>query len=87
MFQNVVGTDESGQVPSGRKILDTMKEDGPIPGTSKSSSTNGNSNAPTVSEIEERLAALRGVPVETVRKPRLVSYSTCTTQIANVCKF
>ena len=70
----MVGTDENGQVPKGSKILDSMKEDSLIPGTSSSKTNGSTSKAPTLSELEERLAALRGVPVEAIRKPRLVSY-------------
>lgn len=74
ILQVVTGKDENGDIPTGRKVLDTMREDPLIPGLSNgnTSTRNDNSNAPTVSEIEERLAALRGVPVEVVRKPRLV---------------
>uniref|UniRef100_A0AC34FSR6 FYVE-type domain-containing protein n=1 Tax=Panagrolaimus sp. ES5 TaxID=591445 RepID=A0AC34FSR6_9BILA len=68
----VTGKNENGEVPTGRKVLDAVTSDSYFPGTSNGNhSTNKNSNAPTVSEIEERLAALRGVPVEVIRKPRL----------------
>jgi hypothetical protein len=50
-----------------------MREDDPLfPRSNGGNASSGNSTAPTVSEIEERLAALRGVPVEVVRKPRLL---------------
>uniref|UniRef100_A0A914QEC4 FYVE-type domain-containing protein n=1 Tax=Panagrolaimus davidi TaxID=227884 RepID=A0A914QEC4_9BILA len=71
----VTGKGENGDVPTGRKVLDSMKEDPHFPCTSNgnhSVTSGSSSNAPTVSEIEERLAALRGVPVEVIRKPRML---------------
>ena len=64
----ITGKDENGQVPQGAKILDTLNDDKPTTSNEKE----GNNQSITVSEIEQRLAALRGVPVEVIRKPRLM---------------
>ncbi|KAE9548397.1 hypothetical protein FO519_008391 [Halicephalobus sp. NKZ332] len=66
----ITGKDENGEVPKGAKILDSFNDDKPT--TSEKDSGAKPSDSITVAEIEQRLAALRGVPVEVIRKPRLM---------------
>uniref|UniRef100_A0AC34Q7X4 Uncharacterized protein n=1 Tax=Panagrolaimus sp. JU765 TaxID=591449 RepID=A0AC34Q7X4_9BILA len=65
----ITGKDENGQVPTGAKVLDSFKEDKPTTSNESAPKTD-QAKSITVEEIEERLAALRGVPV--IRKPRLM---------------
>lgn len=72
----ITGKDKNGQIPQGSKVLDSFKSDDVMDNLKdrQNKINHGQPGAITVSEIEERLAALKGVPVEVIKKPRLYVY-------------
>uniref|UniRef100_A0A7E4VYH1 FYVE-type domain-containing protein n=1 Tax=Panagrellus redivivus TaxID=6233 RepID=A0A7E4VYH1_PANRE len=64
----ITGKTDNGEVPTGRGVLDSfIVDENPIPTSGRHPKSTATI---TDTEIEERLARLRGVPVEEIRKPR-----------------